>query len=234
MAAFDTHLSLGIVSSGALALAAESLGLLEPALVLPWFALATLGNLLPDLDADHSTPLQLAFTALSIVAAFLLALWSRHWFGPLWQLMLVWLGGYLVLRWGVFHLFTRFTVHRGIIHSLPVAALFGSLTAAGSYWLFKLPAWPSWALGIAVSLGFVSHLLLDEISSVNLMGIRSRKSFGTALKLWYRSDLRATAIAWLLLALSLPLLPPAEQAQAHGERLWRQLSTQLEWLSHWN
>ena len=39
-------------------------------------------------------------------------------------------------------------------------------------------------MALAVMVGFLSHLLLDEICSVDLRGVRVNKAFGTALKLW--------------------------------------------------
>ena len=40
------------------------------------------------------------------------------------------------------------------------------------------------ALAAAVSLGFLSHLVLDEIWSIDLARLRLKSSFGTAVKLW--------------------------------------------------
>ena len=39
-------------------------------------------------------------------------------------------------------------------------------------------------MATAVILGFLSHLLLDEMFSVDLRGTRIKRSFGTAMKFW--------------------------------------------------
>ena len=39
-------------------------------------------------------------------------------------------------------------------------------------------------MGTGVMIGFMSHLLLDEICSVDLRGARVNKAFGTAIKFW--------------------------------------------------
>jgi hypothetical protein len=39
-------------------------------------------------------------------------------------------------------------------------------------------------MAAAVALGFLSHLVLDEVFSVDLRGARVNRAFGTALKLW--------------------------------------------------
>ncbi len=208
MADFNTHLSVGIAVSGVCASAAMVAGLADRAEVLPCFLLGAIGGLLPDVDADYSTPLQIAFTLFSIVIAFLLMFAAAIHFTSLAELLLVWLAGYLAIRWGVFQLFTRHTTHRGMIHSLPVAAASGIFTAAIAYWLFELPSLKAWLYGAFVTLGFLTHLLLDEISAINLFGIRSRRSFGSAMKLWYRNSWRATLAAYIALAITLPLAPP--------------------------
>ena len=48
---------------------------------------------------------------------------------------------------------------------------------------------PKLLMAGAVVAGFLSHLLLDEIYSVDCHGLRLKKSFGTALKLWGHSGL---------------------------------------------
>ena len=70
---------------------------------------------------------------------------------------------YFMIRFGLPEILKRLTVHRGVIHSLPTALIFGELAfllASGAderLRLFKAGA---------VMLGFLSHLILDEIWSV--------------------------------------------------------------------
>ena len=52
-----------------------------------------------------------------------------------------------------------------------------------------------------VLLGFMSHLILDEIWSVDLKRFRLKSSFGTAIKFWSDNAL-ATATCYLLCALA--------------------------------
>ena len=51
-----------------------------------------------------------------------------------------------------------------------------------AYHLFGLSTVSSWLVGCFVALGYMIHLLLDEIYSVDITGARIKKSFGTALK----------------------------------------------------
>jgi hypothetical protein len=57
-------------------------------------------------------------------------------------------------------------------------------------------------MALAVMLGFFSHLLLDEICSVNLRGLRVNKAFGTAIKFWAPSPWTTLGMYLLLSYLS--------------------------------
>ena len=87
----------------------------------------------------------------------------------------------------------------GISHSLPTCAVWGSLT-----FLYYPSAYPliRALMASAVILGFLSHLLLDEICSVDLMGHRIKSSFGTAIKFWAPSPFATIGMYLLLLLLS--------------------------------
>jgi membrane-bound metal-dependent hydrolase YbcI (DUF457 family) len=79
-------------------------------------------------------------------------------------------------------LFKRFTVHRGVFHSLLAAVFFCFLCATVLYDAFALSSVLSWLSGVFILFGYTVHLLLDELYSVDMMGVRLKKSFGTALK----------------------------------------------------
>ena len=95
---------------------------------------------------------------------------------------------YLSIRFGLAWLLRHYTVHRGMFHSLPAAAIAAELT-------FLLCGHEGEGLWIryfnmgAVTLGFMSHLVLDEIWSIEFKsGIpHFKSSFGTAIKLWSHS-----------------------------------------------
>lgn len=145
--------------------------------------LTSLGGLLPDLDSASGTEIKGFTGILGVLAA--LAAWQK--FGQynpppafefhLWSVVLA----FILVRHGLRRLMVRIAVHRGISHSLPTCAVWGALT------YLHYPS-ENHALRVtmcaAVILGFLSHLLLDEICSVDLKGARVNKAFGTALKFW--------------------------------------------------
>ncbi len=104
---------------------------------------------------------------------------------------------YLSIRYGLAYLFKRVTVHRGMFHSIPAMVIAGLAT----FLIYHHPeSRPRIVLAIGVMIGFSSHLLLDEIYSVDLRGFKPRlnKYSGSALKFVSPSQL-ATGLTYLLL-----------------------------------
>ena len=106
---------------------------------------------------------------------------------------------YIMVRHGLRRVLSRLTVHRGISHSVPTGAVWGALT-----YLYYPTQWPliRITMAVAVMLGFFSHLLLDEICSVDLRGARVNKAFGTAIKFWAPNPWTTLGIYLLLSYLS--------------------------------
>ena len=163
--------------------------------------LTTLGGLLPDLDSSSGVELKGFTGILGVLAA--VAVWEAvgrvqpppifevH----LWSMVLA----YIAVRHGLRRVLSRLARHRGISHSLPTCAVWGIAT-----YLFYPSHYHGLRLlmGLAVMVGFCSHLLLDEICSVDLRGARVNKAFGTAIKLWAPSPWSTLAIYGLLSYLS--------------------------------
>ncbi|MBN2294387.1 MAG: metal-dependent hydrolase, partial [Pirellulales bacterium] len=89
---------------------------------------------------------------------------------------------YLLIRFGGAWLLKKFTVHRGMLHSIPaavIAAELAFLLASG-----ETDARIYKAGGVFI--GYMVHLLLDEFYSVkvSVRGVRIKKSLGTAIKVF--------------------------------------------------
>lgn len=178
-------------------------------------ALVAFGGILPDIDADRSRSIRLIFNLLSVPSLVLGVLLLQPWLTP--GLLLVACGGiYFSVRYLAAVLFSRLTVHRGIWHSLLAGALCGLATATLSFNLLNQPAWLAWSHGVAVLAGFVIHLSLDEVYSVDLEGARLKRSFGTALKL---GDSRRPMSNLLMLIATLTLVPWVPPWSVLGELL---------------
>jgi membrane-bound metal-dependent hydrolase YbcI (DUF457 family) len=190
--AFSTMLGAGVGAFGAMHLGLDwgpvGLGV----------GLTALGGLLPDLDSDSSVPVRELFGLAAVATPFLLyARVARAGLNA--EQTLVMLGGlYLLIRYGASTVFKRLTAHRGMFHSLPAMLIAGLAV----YLIYHNPDQRVRAyLGAGTALGFLSHLVLDELCDVDFLGRKPHLSrfAGNPLKLASRS-LPATAITYLVLA----------------------------------
>jgi hypothetical protein len=207
MANFNTHLAVASVGSGLCATVALA-GHAAPNNYLLTLTLAgTIGGILPDIDLERAVPARMLFSVLGIVAAFiaLFTLQEQHSIAELW---LVWLGAYFVTRFGAYKAFEKRTRHRGIFHSILAGAFFMILTADIFSRVLGQPPAQAWLTGLFLFIGFLIHLALDEIYSVDVEGKTIKKSFGTALKLFDTHSLRASAVMAVALVAVLLVSPP--------------------------
>jgi len=144
-------------------------------------AAGTVGGILPDIDLKVSWPSRLLFTLLGSAAglAWLFANVERLTVLELWFAAV---GIYLIVRYPMQWLFHSMTVHRGALHSLAATAMAGLLMAAASHHLLGADALASWMLAAFLAGGYLLHLALDEIYSVDFTGMKVKRSFGTAIK----------------------------------------------------
>lgn len=229
MANFRTHFAVAAGVSGLLSLTCLTAGVVQKPEAPLLFALGTLGGLLPDIDSEHSVPIKLSFSLLAVWLAFLLVfrLMERY---TVAELALLWLGTFLLVRYGVLETFNRFTVHRGAFHSLLAAAFFGLATACLAYRLMGQPAAGAWLCGGFVALGYAVHLLLDELFSVDLFNRRLKRSFGSALK---PLSLQQWPASLLLLACCVALYASLPPPQAWASQAWLRLSGHYQRSAEW-
>jgi hypothetical protein len=201
MASYRGHLTfsaaLGVAYGGA-ALWYCGLNDWGPALLA--VGVTTLGGLLPDLDSDSGVPVRELFSLAATITPFLLYqhLHDRGLSGD--QVLVLLALVYLFIRYVLSTIFKHYTVHRGMFHSLPallIAGLAFYLVYHGSSGKYQ-----RLYLAGGVMLGFLSHLVLDEIYSVDFMGlhVKLNRYAGSALKLTSKSW-SATVATYLVLGL---------------------------------
>jgi len=182
MADFKTHITVSSICGVVYSVAGYRAG-------VPWETcviaggLCSVSGMLPDLDSDSGVPLREAVALSSAVVPMLLVDRLQR-CGFTHEMMVLLTGAvYIFIRFGVAEFFRRYTVHRGMWHSIPAAITSGmiafmlSSSENMSIRLFK---------SLAVVIGFMSHLVLDEMWSIDFKRGRYlfKSSFGTALKLW--------------------------------------------------
>lgn len=209
MANFKTHtITAGIISLATASIAVNAHLIIYAEAVWLVF-IGVIGGMLPDIDAGNSKPVRLLFTALATLAALLaIQIYAGH-LNSLGLLMLA-VVAYLLTRYGTFMLFNKLTRHRGVFHSV-LAALFFTLlaTCISHYWL-HWHAVHAWLNGVFIGLGFIVHLLLDELYSVDLSNTKMKKSFGTALKLFSYNSMGASLLM-MACTIALYWLAPSPQ-----------------------
>ncbi len=206
MANFSTHIGIAAVGSGMLATLCLQVGFVDAKDALLLASAGVIGGILPDIDLHYSYPSRIIFSLLGILFSFLWIFSAENDLSIV-ELWLAGLGIYLIVRYPVWKAFNKFTVHRGVLHSIIMAVLVGLLTVLLCFYVFTRPPFVAWFIGLFVFLGFILHLLLDEIYSVDFMGHRLKRSFGTALKLYDTKRLQGNILILMAIAGSWALTP---------------------------
>lgn len=233
MANFNTHVSVAAVGSGLIATAILKLGQINEADALLLAFLGTLGGILPDIDLKYSYPSRIIFTFLAILASFagVFSLQEKFSIAELW---LTAAGVFLAVRYPLWMLFHNYTTHRGALHSLASAVMFLFMITVLGYYAFGQNELQAWLGGLFVFGGYFLHLLLDEIYSVDFLGNKIKRSFGSAMKIidfdqWISSLLICTIalLFWLATPPTVELVDFANQTT--GDKVIEQLFPDGGW-----
>jgi hypothetical protein len=170
--------------------------------------LTAIGGMLPDLDSDSGIPAREMFGLAAVLVPLLLVHRLQSFQLTPEQLLVILAAIYFGVRYGLSELFRRVTVHRGMFHSVPAMMIAGlavflmyhqpASAAPSSSGSASMAAWPDHPivpaadelrkrlyLAAGTMIGFLSHLVLDELFAVNLMGVvpTFNQFAGSALKL---------------------------------------------------
>src|SRR5947209_7297237 len=182
MAGFQTHITVSTLAGVGYGVWGYSCGAPVQTCVLAG-GLCSVSGMLPDLDSESGRPVQeISCFAAAVVPLLMLERFREFGWS---QETMAFVGAivYAAIRFGAAEFFKRYTVHRGMWHSLPACLACGLLA-------FVIVSGPDLAIRVfkagAVSLGFFTHLVLDEIWSFQLRSgrLNVKKSFGTALKIF--------------------------------------------------
>jgi hypothetical protein len=228
VANFPTHIAVGTVVSGALATVTAAADLMPPENIVAVTLAGVLGSVLPDIDLKESRPAKAMFAGLAVFFSFAV-LFSVERKYSIVEMLLLWLGTLVLVRYVAKEIFFRFSYHRGIWHSL-LAMIFCALITSCIYdRLLQRDAAVAWLAAGFLSIGFLTHLILDELYSVDVMDTRIKASFGTALKLVDTRHWGHTAAMALASALLVPWVPSTKPFidNIASPRLWSELHHRL-------
>ncbi|MGI6401380.1 MAG: metal-dependent hydrolase [Thermoguttaceae bacterium] len=204
MPGYQTHISCATMTGVGLGLVARYVYHAPLSEAVFGAALCSLGGILPDIDSDQSKSHKRCMTTIAGTTALLLACRLRDYMLTPETVLLISALVFFILYYGVSGFIRKFTVHRGMVHSLPFAVICSEIIYILSTGSTRLRLFKS----ACVFIGVIVHLTLDELASARLInpgqrssysnsggssrGSRSRsgsgryrvkKSFGTALKL---------------------------------------------------
>lgn len=228
MANFTTHIAAGTVVAGAMATLTLAADVIAPENLIAVTMAGVLGSILPDIDLKDSRPSRAMFSGLAIFFSFavLFSFATQYSIAELW---ILWLGTLVLVRYGLHAAFHHLAVHRGSWHSLLAAVFSAAATALVFYYVLGRHEGVAWLAGGFLFVGYIVHLILDEVYSVDVMDTRVKNSFGTALKLFDRRHPYATLGMASATALAVWFSPPADTfTQGISSRhMWEGLSARL-------
>lgn len=228
MANFTTHIAVGTVVAGSLATLTLAADVIAPQNLIPVTLAGVVGSVLPDIDLRVSRPSRALFSGFAIFFSFAVLFAAADHFSIA-ELWLLWLGTLVFVRYGLYTLFHNATIHRGTWHSILAALFAATATAVIFHNGLHRHSGVAWLAGGFMLVGYLVHLTLDEISSVDMIDRRVKASFGTALKLWDRRYPMGTAGMSAALALAL-FLSPSPQTFLDGvssRPMWTALNERL-------
>lgn len=207
MANFTTHIAIGTMAAGLASTMVIASNIVPGDQILTLTAAGALGSVLPDVDLKDSRPSQAMFSLLAVFMAFAV-LFNVGWRYSIAEMWVLWIGTYLVARYVGGWIFHRLSYHRGIYHSFLAGAFFAFLTTAVYRHVLGTNETVAWLGGAFMFLGYLVHLTLDEIYSVDVMDVRVKSSFGTALKLFDMKHPGHSAAMGIAAVLAFLVTPP--------------------------
>ena len=228
MANFPTHIAVGTIVSGGLATVTLAADVVAPENLIAVTMAGVLGSVLPDIDLKDSRPSRIMFSGLAVFFAFVVLFTVAGKYSVA-EMLIMWFGTLVFVRYGAKTIFHKFSYHRGIWHSILAMVFSAFVTAAAYKHILGRHDGVAWLAAAFMAAGFLTHLVLDELYSVDVGDVRIKQSFGTAVKLvdmkhWGQTAAMAGATALVFL-----VTPPTKTfVEGMGSKpLWAALSSRL-------
>jgi membrane-bound metal-dependent hydrolase YbcI (DUF457 family) len=182
MAGYREHISVSGLCGAAYGAAASLILGFTPVQSALAGCLTWVAGMLPDLDADGGKPVREIFGLLGAIVPLVAIRHLMRWCGSVDGVVLSAIIIYALTRYGGAAVLKKLSVHRGMFHSIPALLIASELTFL-AYVSDSVAVKCLMAGGVGI--GFLSHLLLDELYSVQWSGLRLKlsKSAGSAFKL---------------------------------------------------
>jgi len=216
---FQAHITGSSIVGVGYAAAAWYVGGMPPVTCILGGTVCAAAGLLPDLDSGPGDTMRESVGFAAALVPIMLLSRSQQLGMSAETVILAGVAIFALIRYGLAWLLEHYSAHRGMFHSLPAAAIAGQVT----FLAFSSddPMRRYFVAG-AVVLGFLSHLVLDEIWSVRLgqFGPKAKKAFGTAMK--FHGPVLWSNIVTYVLVVALGLIAATDAARTERMSLVRQ------------
>jgi membrane-bound metal-dependent hydrolase YbcI (DUF457 family) len=228
MANFPTHIAIGTLVAGTMATFTLAVDAVAPENLVAVTLAGVIGSVLPDIDLKESRPARAMFSGLAVFFAFVV-LFSIAGQYSVAEMLILYVGTLVAVRYGAKFVFFKFSYHRGIWHSILAAVFVSFVTAAAYYYILKRPDAVSWLAAGFMFAGYMTHLILDEIYSVDVMDTRLKLSFGTAVKFVDAKHWGHTGAMAAATVLAFLVTPPSSLfvKNISSQAMWASLQKQL-------
>ena len=201
MAGYKAHMAFGIATAICWSILLIFLSVISLWFIPIIFFITVIGAFLPDLDSDSGLPIKI----LLIVVSLCFVVFYLSYVSTMEQKNIYSIIGYsifimLFVYYVIGGVIKKLTHHRGIFHSVP-AVFLSILLSFTVVNIIDFGLELKVILSLSVGVGYLSHLVLDEMNSVvNLEGIPfiPKKSVGSALKI-YSNNIKVTFGVYLLI-----------------------------------
>jgi len=216
---FRVHMTGSALVGVGYAAAGWGIGAMPPMTCALAGGLCAVAGMLPDLDSGPSNSLHESMAFAGALTPLLMLHRFQQWGLSMEAMILAGVAIYLGLRFGLTWILENHSAHRGMLHSLP-AALIAGLVAFLAFGA-EVPLL-RYFIASAVVIGFITHLVLDEIWAVRngWFGPKMKKAFGTALK-FYGPEAWSNLLTYVLVVV-LGALAAGDAARNERVQLIRQ------------
>lgn len=205
MANFKTHLKVSSGVSIIVGLLIYTIGVVSEMQAVYLILFGILGGIFPDIDSPHSHSVPWVFNTFGIIIGSIFVFQAMATIGVLLS-VLIGFTLYRAISSYVRLLVAKYSIHRGLFHSIPSSILSGLLVVIFTNIFIINPDIP-WLMGIFMTTGYLIHLLLDELYSIDLVGCRIKRSFGSAMSLFSRKNIIGYILIYGCIIISIYFLP---------------------------
>jgi hypothetical protein len=195
-----------MITTGFSTVALHGTGLFADSVVIPALIIGFVASILPDIDSATGKPIEVLTTLLAALAVYIV--WSTFLITAEYNSLINFLilaCVIVLIKYPIVWVSKKVMVHRGVTHSLLFMITIHNIIVLFMDRYYNTGHKEALFIGLIFLIGYLTHLLLDEVYAVDFSGQRVKRSFGTAMKLFQwesTGDKARTLILVLIIGLT--------------------------------